>query len=282
MSLKPVITALTDVPEALRGEYEPWDGKYKLKLEGEIPGFVAAAKHAEFRDTNVRLLKSLGADTVEAALQRAGLFTGLDADRLAALKDIDPAEYRALKTKLEQLEKKGVTKPDDVQAQIQAALDGFKTTVVGPLQEKLTTAEKANLAKEQRLNEAAVRSAIGDRFVKAGGKPEAVDFIVDRAKQTFRVVDDKVVAAEGKYGAQGEPLTVEEWISGATKEYAFVFEPSKGGGAAPAGGGSAPRAGVRRLVNPTPEELGALDIVPGKGLCDKAGQPVEIVNQAAS
>lgn len=282
--MKATIAALEDVPEPIRGEYEPHNGAYRLKVEGDLPGFVPAQKHAEFRDNNVKLLKALGADTVEAALQRAGLFGAITPERLAALKDIDPAEYQTLKAQVADLEKKGVKKPDDVQTAIQAALDSFKAGVVKPLQDQLAAASEQAKAKDARLADQALRATIGERFTKAGGKadPAVVKFIVDQAKAAFHVVDDKVVAADGRYGANGDPLTVEEWIASATKDYAFAFGPSHGGGANPgAGGGTGgPKPGVKQLVNPTPEQLGQLNFVQGKGLTDRTGQVVEIVHQA--
>lgn len=280
MALKLVVSDISTVAEPLRPLYELKDGKYVLPVEGDVPGYVPAIKHAEFRDTNTRLLKALGAETIDAALQRAGLFNGIDSDRLAALKDIDPAKYRELVSKAEEFEKKGMKKPDDVETAIAAALEKFKTSVVGPLQEKLTATEKANQAKDQRLADAALRSSVGERFIKAGGKANAIDFIVDNARKAFRVVDDRIVAGDGQYGQDGNPLTVDEWIVGATKAYDFAFEPSKGGGAAPAGaGGGAPRPGSRQMINPTPQELGALKFVAGKGMVDASGQAVEIVQQ---
>ncbi len=234
MAVLPTFPTLAEVPEALRQYYVERDGH-------AVPdGLVPAQKHAEFRENNVRLLKALGAETVEAALQRAGLFTGFDADRLAALKEIDPAEYKALKAKAEKLDKKGVKEPEDLDA-LEARIEArLKTSVVAPLQTQLADLVKAGQAKDQRLADAALRSAIGDRFTKAGGKASAAGFIVEQAKQAFKVVDDKVVAADGRFGADGEPLTIDAWVANATKEYDFAFEPSKGGGAPPAGAGGAP------------------------------------------
>lgn len=248
MAIKAVLATLDGVTDALKALYTLRDGKYVLDVEGDMPGYVPAQKHAEFRDNNVKLLKALGAETVEAALQRAGLFEGLTSERLTALKAIDPAEYADLRAKADALKKKGVDKPDDLDGLKKSLLEELKASVVGPLQQKLTDMEKAVQAKDARLADQALRSAVGERFVKAGGKPSATDFIVDRAKQAFKVVDDKVVAVDGKYNAQGEPLTVDEWVASATKEFDFAFEPSNGGGAAPAGAGSkrAPQTGPIR------------------------------------
>jgi hypothetical protein len=254
MALKAVVPDINAVPENLRSLYTQRDGKFVLDLEGDVPGYVPAQKHAEFRENNVKLLKALGAETVEAALQRAGLFTGLDSDRLAKLKDIDPAVYAELKAKADALEKKGVKGVDDVEALKKSLLEDLKASVVGPLQAQLAEMQKASQAKDQRIADATLRSAVAERFAKAGGKASASGFIVEEAKKAFRVVDDRVVAVDGRFGSDGEPLTLDAWVAGATKEYDFAFEPSKGGGAAPAGAGGAP-AHKGPFKTPSGEEL---------------------------
>ncbi len=283
--MKATVTDINEIPEPLRGEYDLREGKYVLKVEGDdLPGFVPASRHAEFRDNNRKIVAALGVKTTEEALARVALIAGIDPAKLAELKDIDPAEYKRLKTEVEALAQKGVKKPDDVAAAIQAALDSFKTTVVKPLQDQLAAKDVSERAKDERLARAAIREAVAQRFAKAGGRADAgvLDFILSRASESFRVVDDKVVAAEGRYGSTGEPLTVDEWITAATKEHAFAFEPSKGGGASGGAGTGlgASRSGGRKLINPSPQELGELKFVPGKGLTDpRSGQLVEIVKQ---
>ena len=244
MGIKVVVAALTDVPEALRSEYEERDGKFFAKLEGdEIPGFVPVAKFAPFRDNNKRMMAALGAETVEAALARVAIFAGIDPAKLEKLKAIDPDEYAALKAQAEELRKKGVTKPDDIQARLDAFRDELVVTLVKPLQDKLTASERREAAKDARIADGAISEAVGSRFDNSGGRkdPGVKKFIVERARESFRVVDDKVVAIDGLYGAKGDPLTLDEWIVMATKEHAFAFEPSKGGGAT-GGSNGQPRA----------------------------------------
>jgi len=246
---KAVVSTLSEVPEALRGEYEPHEGGFRLKLEGDnVPGFVPAQKLAEFRDANRNLMRALGAETPEAALQRAALFSGVDPARLEKLKAIDPDEYAALKAKVEAFEKQGMKKPDDVQVQIQDALK----QALKPLQEQIAAGTEREKAKDARLAKAAIRAAVAEKFTKAGGRSDVgvLDFILSRAEEAFRVVDEKVVAAAGRFGPAGDPLTVDEWITTATKEHSFAFDTSKGGGApGGAGGGTAvkPANGAFRL-----------------------------------
>jgi len=246
MGIKIVVAALTDVPENLRSLYEQKDGKYVLALEGDVPGFVAAkdlaeanGKIVELRDTNIKLLKGIGAETIEAALTRVAAISGIDTAKLVALKDLDLVAAKAALERVAALEAKGVKSGEDVQAQITAAL----TAALTPLREELAGEKKARTEAQQRADRALLRQTIGDKYVKAGGKPSALDFIVDRAP--FRVVDNAVSAQENKYSADkpGEPMGLDEWLAGAVKEFDFAFEPSKGGGAV---GGAGNGSGVHQ------------------------------------
>jgi hypothetical protein len=287
MALKAVINALTDVAENLRTFYEPKDGRYVLAVEGDVPGYVSAAalaesngKLVEFRDSNIKLLKALGAESVDAGLQRAGLISGLSGEKLAALKDLDPVAAKAAMDRVAELEKKGVKTGEDVQTAIKAALDA----ALAPLRAELAGEKQARTEAQARADKALLRQTIGDKYLKAGGRPEALDFIVDRAQAVFKVQDNAVKALENQFSADkpGQPLSPEEWLAKTAKDYAFAFEASKGGAAAPGSGAGASRAGARQLMNPTPEQLGELTVVPGKGLVDKSGQQVEIVNAAVA
>ena len=62
--MKAIIDSLEEVPETLRTEYESKDGRYVLKLDGDMPGFVSSEEHAgvktrliEFRDNNIKMLR---------------------------------------------------------------------------------------------------------------------------------------------------------------------------------------------------------------------------------
>lgn len=286
MALRTVVAALTDVPESLRGEYELKDGKYVLKLDGEVPGYVKASdlaeangKVVEFRDNNVKLLKALGVDSIDAGLQRAGLVAGLTPERIAALKDLDPVAAKAALERVAELEKKGVKNSDDVATQIKAALEA----ALGPVHQELKDEKRARAEAQGRADNALLRQTIADKYLKAGGKPSAIDFIVSEAQKAFRVMDNAVQAQENRFSADkpGSPLGIDEWLSGVTKTFDFAFEPSKGGGAAPgsngSGAGASHPAGVK-VIRGTQQELQRLganmQYVEGKGLCDEHGTRV--------
>jgi hypothetical protein len=242
MALKTVVDDLNVVPEPFRKEYELKDGKYHLSLDGQPAGFVPAADLAaangrvvEFRDNNIALKKE-----VDRLTPIVASFDGIDA---AAAKD---ALAQAGK-----LKEKGVTKPDDLKALIDAA--------VKPLQDALTAEQTARKADAERADKATMRSIIGEAFGKVGGKGKALDFILGQAGGVFEVKDGKVVAKGNQFSAAnpGNPLDVNEWIAKQARENDFAFEPSNGGGAAPRNNGNGARPGQVVLKDPTPQQLGA-------------------------
>lgn len=275
--MKAVIDELDAVPEALRGEYEPHEGKFRLKIEGEPVGYAPASKLAEFRSTNVALLQALGAKTVEEGLQRAGQFAGLTPEKLAALKDLDPVAAKAALARLQALEAKGVGNADDVKAMLDSAL--------APLKAELETTRAERAQERARADDAVFSQQVSDRFSKAKGRPAALPFIAAQAKAAgFKVEGGQLVPPAGKFGANGEPLTLDAWITGTVKEYDFAYEPSTGAGAQPgAGGAPTPKPGVRQIVMAPDAVVDAsrFKFTPGKGLTDLDGNAVEIVNPAA-
>lgn len=126
--MKAIVDSLDDVAEPLRDEYEAHEGKFRLKLEGTPTGFVPSSDHvdvrtklSEFRDNNLELYKGIAE---LAGVSEATSLAPLK-ELVAKLKDIDPDEHEKLKAKVVELEKKGA-KPDDVAAQIAAAVDPLK------------------------------------------------------------------------------------------------------------------------------------------------------------
>lgn len=255
MALAAVVDSLDKIPEAVRSEYQQKDGKYHLSIEGTPAGFAPASdlaaangKVVEFRDKNIQLLQE-----VEPLRRLKTDFDGIDA---AAAKD-------AL-AQVDALGKKGVKKADDLATAIKSAVDA----AMAPLNEKLTAAERAAADNAKRADESLFRSAIGEKFSKAGGKGKALDFVVGQAASVFEVKDGKIVAKSNQFSADkpGDPLGVDEWLTVQARENDFAFEPSGGSGAAPVKGALGLKPGQTVLRDPTPRQLGeaAADIKAGK------------------
>lgn len=256
--MKTVISTLEDVAEPLRGEYEARNGKFFLKVEGDyLPLIEANTKIAEFRDRNILLLK--------------------ENDDLRPLKTkyegIDPEEAKSAIAKVKALGKKGINDAEEFDTRVKSTVD----ELLKPLREQVAASAAETAAERKRADEFLLHSQVADKFAKLGGRAKAIDQVVTLAASAFEVKDKAVVAKTGKFSVTkpGDVLSVDEWLDGVVKEYDFLFEPSGGGGARPAGGaggaggGAKPGAlkiGQTLLKDPTPQELGqfASDIAKGK------------------
>jgi hypothetical protein len=264
MSLKPVIDSLDQVSEDLRQHYIGEGDKFILQMDGDPQGFVPRETHAEqvnkvaeFRDNNVKLKAELEAQQ-EAVKQ------------LDNYRDLDPTAAREALAQVAELSKKGVRKASDVDEQVKNALLQFKTSELEPLRQLLTEEKTARQEADKKVSAAAMKNEVLNQFKAAGGQDAAVDFVVSRANDVFKMDGNQLVAREGVYSVDnpGEPMGLSEWMTKQTKEIAFAFGSSNGGGAHNREGnpvGTIP-AGVRQLRNPTPQQLGehAKDIREGK------------------
>jgi hypothetical protein len=267
-ALAPIVDKLEDLPEPVRQFYVAKDGKYHVELAAAPQGFVPAAdlatangKVVEFRDNNVKLLQEI------EPLRKLKTDLG----------DIDVAVAKTAVTELKTLKEKGVSKPDDIQTLVQAAV----TAAVKPLQEEIATTRTTAQKDRERADDGTFRTTVAEKFVKAGGLPKALDYIVAKAKEMFKVDNGVVVALPNKFSTAnpGNPIEVDEWLMTATKEHDFAFKPSTGGGSVggPGGGniGSHP-PGQIVIRNPTPQQLGdkvvAQQIREGKARFEYDGQ----------
>lgn len=187
--------------------------------------FALGVDNSEFRDRNVALLKE-----VEELRPLKAKYEGVDLE-----------EYKALKAK---------------------AAAGDPDALVALKLELATEKGKAAAATRER-DALAHRQAVSAAFVAAGGRPEAVDYIVGKAP--FTVVDGELKPKDG----ESSP-TINEWLlDQAAGANAFAFQKNTGGGSTggkPSALALGARSNVRILRNPTPAELGANanDIAAGK------------------
>lgn len=258
MALRYEYATQAEIPEANRALYVAKDGKFILDVEGVVP----QALHDElrsnlsgFRDNNVKLMKALGAADVNDALAK-----------LETLKSVDPAEYAKLKKQLEKLKK--TTKDDSDEPDVESYVSKRFEELSAPLVAELSKVKKDKEEAQAKADRALLRQVVGDKYLKAGGRADALDFILSSAP--FTVQGDKVVAREGEFSRVNisKPIEVDEWLVQTTKEKPFAFEPNKGGGSGGNGNGNPPPAikpGVLQLVNPTPQELGRHSAAIAKG-----------------
>jgi hypothetical protein len=208
MTLKATYTKQEEIPEAQREFYVEKDGKFSLAVEG----LVGKEKLDEFRNNNLELKKQ-----IEELNTKFG--------------DIDPDLYREMSEKAEKERTKkliAADKVDEVVADaVKAARAGFDKQYKGLEDEK----RKLSIQLESLLIDNAVR----DGAAKSGVRASAVEDVLLRARQVFKVVDGKAVAFDGDkqlFGPTGDPLTVPEYITGKLTEAApHLFEQSQGSGA---------------------------------------------------
>ncbi|MBA3640505.1 MAG: hypothetical protein M3541_05620 [Acidobacteriota bacterium] len=212
LKVRPIVDGLDDVPDPLRMFYEKGaDEKFHLQLDGEPAGFTKAsdlqeaqAKLAEFRENN----RSLN--------QRLKTFDG-----------IDPAEYAALKAK-------PATDPKVTELETAAAAEKARAAAA---EEELATARGA-LADER------LRNAVNYEFSKSNGRPDARQFMEQRARDAGFTVGPDGQITNDKTFSQSEPgakLTLAEFMAGELVTSKFAFQSSLGGGAHHAGGAPARR-----------------------------------------
>jgi regulator of replication initiation timing len=155
----------------------------------------------------------------------------------ARYKDIDPAVVAADRAKLAEFEK---AKPHERVTTLETELAAEKT---------------AHADTRKRADALVIESAVADVFSKAGGRPEARTFIAAQAAGQFVVENGHVKGTKFSPDRAGEPMSVSEWITLQTRQNAFCFLPSSGGGADPASSGRV-TGSAKELRNPTPQDLG--------------------------
>jgi hypothetical protein len=252
--MKAVYSSKEEIPEAFRAEYEEKEGKFELKVDGDLSMVVEArsaaaeanTKVATFRENNVKILKELGASSFEDA-----------AEKLKTLRAVDPAEYQRLKTRTAELESQGIRSPEDVTRQLIEKTRDQVAAAVKPLQDKLDQITEREKQANAKLARTTLENALRDAASKAGVEERAIPDFLNRGLGVFTLKDGQVVAirnGEPVFSRRkaGEILSAEEWAQDLSTDAPHLFQPNKGGGAT--GGAGAPR---KRYVSNDPMDFGA-------------------------
>jgi hypothetical protein len=171
------------------------------------------AKLAEFRDNNIALLKELNELKVR--------FEGIEPD---AVKN-ERAELAALRA----------AKPD------------------AALQKQLDDERAAHAATRTKADAVVIENKLSDALARAGVRPQARAFVLAQAAGLFTLENGELKATKRSPARPGELMSVDEWVTQQTKENAYAFLPSSGGGADPRRGGG---PGGTVLKNPSAQQLG--------------------------
>ncbi len=250
MPLKVIIAAkpeLDALPEAVRALYIEKDGKWTLDgLVAESDLTTLKTKVGEFRDNNITMAKEL--EDLRPLKDK--------------FKDVDPEEYKTLKTKAKQLETQGIKTADDLKAVIDAA--------VKPLTDRLDASEKARQTAQQAADDSRFRELVSADATKAGVKAQSLRHVLREAQEKFELKDGTLKPRAGvkHHSDPLKELTTADWLEELARTDDYLFGDSVGGGAAndTRRGGGGRQGVVKELINPSPEEMGRNmdDIASGK------------------
>lgn len=207
MALKYSLDTLDGLDDGVKSLYAESNGKFVLQVDGAVP----RARLDEFRTTNVTLKQQM------EELQ-------------ARFEGVDPEQFRELSAKAQKEKDKKLIdagKVDEIVAQRIEAMRAEHDKVLGGLTKERDTFKV-------QLEGQLIDGALRDAATKAGVRPTAIDDVLLRGRQTFRVADGKAAAFEGDkalYGKDSEPLSVSEWVGGLADRAPHLFDASAGAGA---------------------------------------------------
>lgn len=237
MAVKGVVSDINEVPEALREHYKESDGKWVL----DASDFVPSSKLREFRDNNNALN-----------------------ERISSYKDVDVEEYRQLKAEAAKAKEKTAIDAGDIEEVYNQRLAPLKAAHGAREAELLASVQE----KEARLSKFMIDSAIRDAAVKNGAHASAIEDMILRGNQVFKMKGDKVVPLAGNevvYGKNGEPLGFDEWVGSLASSAPHLFQSSQGAGTPKAGTHSAALGGNKIARGDSAAFLSNLDdIAAGK------------------
>lgn len=213
----------SEIPAELRAFYDKGqDGKFYLQVEGMVP----KARHDEFRDNNQRLERELSEEKAKTS--------GLNIVRAKELLQLD-AEGKIVK--------KGEGGGQDIEAQVAERTKTMKDDFDRRMTAQNETHAKAlkdadDKAKKlgARLSTTLIDEAIAKAALAQGARPEAIDDIRARARGTFQLEGDEIVAKDSQgnkvYGKDGmKSLTIEEYVTGLPAAAPHLFKETRGTGA---------------------------------------------------
>jgi hypothetical protein len=225
-----------DVPEKFKELYKEVSGVWVIDCEGASD----KEKLKEFRDSNTKLLKDL-----EEIKER---FEG-----------IDPVVSRSLQAENEKLKaaataaggKGGKASEEEIEAKINERLKTQKADLDKQIEKLVKERDSANA----ELSRVVVEDSLITAATRKGVKGTAVEDVVRRGKEVFRLEGGKPIPYRGTdkiYGKdQIETMSVEEWMDGLAGSAPHLFAESNGGGAT---NGSSGGAGSNGQKNPFKKE----------------------------
>jgi len=200
--------SLDSVPESLHSFYEKQEDGYKLNVKNAVP----SDKLDEFRTNN----RKLNAELEEMRKQ---------------MSYVDMDEYNRLKDQYSKEKAKGSIPETDVEQTLSKRTAEMKAEYEKKLAELNDNYSKAS----QKLSTVLIDNQVQSSAAKHNVKQSAFEDVLLRAKNTFSLQDGVAVAKDSNgetiYNAEGEPLTIDQWINKLQKTAGHLFEESTGVGA---------------------------------------------------
>lgn len=207
-ALKGEYASISEVPEALREHYTEADGKAVLQAEG----FVPKTKLDEFRNNNINLSKQ-----VDDFKNRYG--------------NVDIEAYNAYVEEQQKLKDKKLIEAGQVDQLVEERVDKMKSEYETQLGGYKTQTEQL----QTQLAKLVVDNALTEAAAKAGVRTTALEDIMLRGRNVFRMKDGSAVPMDGDkviYGKDGvTPMSMPEWLGELAARAPHLFNPSNGGGA---------------------------------------------------
>lgn len=200
--------SLEGIPESLHSFYEEQPDGYKLKVKNVVP----SAKLDEFRTNNRKL---------NAELE----------DLRKQMSYFDKDEYDRLKDQYSKDKTKGSIPETDVEQ----ALSKRTAEMKAEFEKQLSEMTKNYETTSKKLSTVLIDNQVQASAAKHNVRQTAFEDVLLRAKNTFSLQDGQAVAKDEKgeilYNAEGEPLTIDQWINKLQKTAIHLFEESTGAGA---------------------------------------------------
>lgn len=205
--------AFDGLPEVVQKEYELKDGSYYLQANGMVP----KARLDEFRDNNIKLVKTN--DEYKKHIDAFGNLT--------------PAELADLRAKAEA--GGGQLDEDQMKELVDAEVAKRVQKMTEEHETALTAEQDARGKAEGMLSKLIIDTNVQTEAVKAGVRDTAIEDVLLRARNVFKVEDGKAVPYsenEIVYGKDGKtPQTINEWLADQSVSAPHLFNESKGSGA---------------------------------------------------
>jgi len=233
MALEYKLASLEGVAENLQTLYVKTDDGYQLDVSGAAP----KEKVDSFRDNNIELTNKMA--SIESKL------AGLDIEKFDT---IFQTVQRMAQTEADvEMNKALEGGPEAVTALIESRAAERANAMKTDFDTKLTESNTTSNKYRAQLEDAKITAELMRLAAEKGVRTTAVDDVLLRGKQVFKLSDEGEVVAikDGNvvFNKENQPLSINEYMNELASTAPHLFEGSSGGGAANSGRAPATKGG---------------------------------------